>query len=131
MRHLSRQQAETQLRLGKQIEQWLGVRRDGDLDIYRWVTAHHDGRDFVVRLYEGVEEFDGTADENLTLLFSRESDRDGAALPILDAAIKSSHADAASAIDHVVNVLGGSADRFVNQSFVQDEYRDWKAAQSA
>jgi hypothetical protein len=120
MRHLTPEQAETHLRLGKALEQWLGRVTATEGAVLRWVRVDRSAEgEYVVALYEAVES--ERAHQDIYGLYARERDEDGDPQQVFGAPKKVTY-DSPTAAMGGVTELGGAADRFVNDGFVQQEY---------
>jgi hypothetical protein len=121
MTHMSPEQAETNLRLGKPLEQWLERRPTSTETVLRWARAEKQtGHEYVVSLYEAIES--ERARHDLYGLYATEPDEDGCPQQVFGAG-KEFHCGSAEAAIAKVVEIGGSPHRFVNDGFVQDEYR--------
>jgi hypothetical protein len=120
MRHLSPEQAVSYLRLGKVLEQWLGRVTTAGGEVLRWVQVKKQADDdYLVSLFEATES--DRARDDLWGLYSVGLDEDGDPEQIFAAGKNSSFGSEQQAIARVAE-LGGTADRFVNEGFIQDEY---------
>jgi hypothetical protein len=126
MRYLTRDQAATNLRLGKHIEQYLGQRSVDGLAVLHWVTLTRDpeGR-FLVTLYRArpPEPPDGEV-HDIYALWALELDQDRALQPVDAAGKEAIFDDEDGALDYVSSELGGGPDRFLNQGFITDAYNE-------
>jgi hypothetical protein len=122
MRHLTPQQAQTNLSVGKPLEQWLDRTEQPDGIILRWIRIRFEAdQGYIVGLFEAIES--ERASYDIYGIYARERDEDGAEQQIFGNAKYSALASAAEAITYALQ-LGAAADRFVNDGFVQDEYLD-------
>lgn len=122
MNYLTPEQAETNLRVGKVIEQWLSRVESDGLVILRWVQLRLDVEaGILVTLFEAYE--DENAERDLYGLYAVESDSDGAAQEVFAAGKSRAFGDVRQAFDHVVS-LGGSDARYMNRGFLEDAYRE-------
>jgi hypothetical protein len=121
MRHLTPAQAETNLRLGKTLEQWLGIRKESDCRVLRWLSVTRDPlRGYVVTVFEGIE--DTRTAKDVYWADAVESDQDGAVQPVDAAGKEFVLEDENGVLDFVQAELGGARDRFVNKGLLQDDY---------
>jgi hypothetical protein len=120
VRHLTPQQAQTNLSVGKALEQWLDRKREPDGVILRWLRIYF-SRDegYVVGLFEAIES--ERAEYDLYGLYARERDQDGAEQQVYGNAKYRVFESATDAFSHAL-CLGGAIDRFVNDGFLPDEY---------
>jgi hypothetical protein len=120
MKHLTPEQAETHLHLGKPLEQWLGrAAAEGEV-VLRWFRIERHAEDeYVVALYEAIES--DRARYDIYGLYAVERDEDGDPQQVFGAGKKFACSSAQEAMVRVTE-LGGGADRFVNDGFVQQAY---------
>jgi len=120
MTYLTPLQAETNLRLGKELEQWLGRTTTDAGPVLRWVAACRAGEAaYTVVLYEALEA--ERAGYDLYGLYAVERDEDGALQQVFGAG-KEYACSSPEQVFLRVAELGGSTDRFVNGGLLQDEY---------
>jgi hypothetical protein len=76
MKYLTPEQTLLNLRVGKPLEQWLGLDRVGDDVVLRWVRVERQpGGNFAVTTYEAFDDPDGGTD--LYGRYAVDSDSDG------------------------------------------------------
>ncbi|MCW8313847.1 hypothetical protein K7A41_21650 [Sphingobacterium sp. InxBP1] len=57
MRYLNEDEIQSRLRLGKSVEQWLGVVQEADYTILRWISIYKEtNRSFSVAYFESFDE---------------------------------------------------------------------------
>jgi hypothetical protein len=121
MRHLTFEQAATNLRLGKALEQWLERKPSQEGIVLRWVRLDKECEEFEVSLYEALETERAASD--IYGLYALAPDEDGDSQQVFGVPTTARCNSAEKAIEHVIQ-LGGRDDRFVNDGLIQDEYRD-------
>jgi hypothetical protein len=121
VRHLTIEQAETNLRLGKALEQWLERKPSQEGIVLRWVRLDRESEAFEVSLYEAIET--ERAGYEIYGLYALAPDEDGASQQVFGVPTTGRFNSAEEAIEHVIQ-LGGRIDRFVKDGLIQDEYRD-------
>jgi hypothetical protein len=117
-RYLTRDALDRALAAGRDVEQWLGPRKEGDLTLLRWLTIEH--------------EADGTATLRVSDVFD-EGDPDF--LNVYEFApydpedaqfgVTKTFLNAYDALAYAVDRLGADPQRFVNQGFVYLDYEDY------
>jgi len=121
-RYLTQEEAETRLRLGRPVEQWLGRKDSTAGAVLRWLRIEKDkSGHYTTTLFEVLDA------PNLGIFDIYEFQALDVDNPFGTTHIAESEA---LAIDHAVNVLGAERSRFVNAGVVQDEYRDTRSSES-
>ncbi len=123
MRYLTSEQASSNLRVGKTLEQLLDAVQHSRGRVLRWVkVGPGEAGDFEVTLFEAFE--DERAAYDIYGLYAVELDQDGAVEQAF-AAGKSRHfTDPDDAMAHACESLGASPERFLNRGFLEDDYRE-------
>jgi hypothetical protein len=107
MKHLTQEQAETHLRLGKPLEQWLDRTANEGEVVLRWLRAERSGEEeYVVVLYEAIES--DRARYDIYGLYAVERDEDGDPQQVFGAGKRLVCSSAQEAIARVTE-LGGSS----------------------
>lgn len=115
-RYLTRNGLERALAAGRNVEQWLGERREGDGRVLQWLSIEHgkDGR-VVVRV---CEVWDNGGPEFLDVYEFTSYDAEH------EFGVEHPFEDAESALRFATSTLGADLDHFVNEGIIQFEYQD-------
>jgi hypothetical protein len=120
MRHMTAEQAEARLSVGKPLELWLERKAVDGRTVLRWVRLRHDAEQgYVVTLFEAIETDRDRFD--IYGLYAVERDENGAPQQVFGAGKHHAVESPKRAMALVVE-LGGALDRFVSDGLVQDEY---------
>jgi len=116
-RYLTTNGLERALNQGRTVEQWLGVRTEGEFTVLKWLSIeHHRDGSVVLRVREALDEgnpefldvyeftpFDAEAEFGIETIFATPQE----------------------AFEYALDHLGANPHRFVGQGVIQDEYADY------
>jgi len=114
MKYLIFDQAQTHLKLGKTIEQWIGAEEKDDYVILKWVTISREKDNLYIVGY--TECFDEGNEDFIDIYAFSAVDPDE---PF---GIFNQFSSALEAIEFSLNKYGLSKDRFLNSGMIQEEY---------
>jgi hypothetical protein len=115
-RYLTSNGLERALAAGRNVEQWLGVRREAETRVLRWLAIEHrrDGR-ILVRVREVWDEGGAHLIDVYEFTSCDPENPEG---------VEHVFGSATEALEFATSELGADPERFVNEGIVQFEYQD-------
>ena len=117
-RYLTRNALDRALSAGRDVEHWLGARKEGGLPVLRWLNIEHQRDGSAILRVSDV--FDDSGPEFLDLNEFSPYDPEDAAF-----GVETPFSSSLEALAHAVAELGANPERFVNEGFVYLDYQDY------